>query len=135
MTLHNVISLASRILHLAFLEGILIFYYVWVIQKLARPKREGIIKNKVARSVSRPLGVLISLNALSLRLRLLHKNMTPRSFPDSSQMNYTRLIQGLQATPNIVFNATYYLDLSNAITNYCVSHFFLTKVRLVVLTL
>ena len=39
-------------------------------------------------------------------------------------MKYTRLIQGLQVAPSIVFNATYYLEISNAITIYCVSHFF-----------
>ena len=43
------ISLTSRNIHLAFPEGIMISYYIWVIYKLCavRPKRRDIIKNKL----------------------------------------------------------------------------------------
>ena len=35
-------------------------------------------------------------------------------------------------TLNIVFSVTYYLELHNAITIYCISHFLPTKVKLIV---
>ena len=72
------ISLTSRNLHLAFLEAIMIPYYMWVIYKLP---------------LGGPLFIMSSLSGLTYYI----KNLTPHKFPGSSLLTYTRLIQGLQS--------------------------------------